>query len=216
MELPTRRDLVDEVRWLGVSDPRLLDALQEVPRVEFVPHDAVEYAYLDRPLPIPHGQVTTQPSLVAKMIEALGLVGSESVLEVGTGYGFQTALLARLARVVWSIERWEDIAETARANLARLGITNASVLVGDGSEGLPDQAPFDGIVVSAAFPKVPQPLADQLAAGGRLIQPLGAGGAETVVLFEKGSGGLVRRRAITEARFVRLYGTHGFPEEPSM
>lgn len=195
----------------GVRDPRLLQALREVPRAGFVPADLAEQAYLDRPLPIPHGQVTTQPSLVAKMIEALGLTGSEKVLEVGTGYGFQTALLARLSRFVWSVERWPDIAETAEASLARHGVANAEVVIGDGTEGLPAHAPFDAVLVSGAFPEVPLPLAEQLAPGGRLVQPIGPGGDEDVILFERGPRGLVRRSTLTGAHFVRLYGRHAFP-----
>jgi protein-L-isoaspartate(D-aspartate) O-methyltransferase len=157
--------------------------------------------------------VTTQPSLVAKMVAALGLDGSEKVLEVGTGYGFQTALLAALARHVWSIERWPDLAETARGNLESQGTRNAEIVVGDGSEGLPEQAPFGAIVVSAAFPHVPGPLAEQLTLGGRLVHPVGSGGHEEVVLFERTPRGLARRRTLTGARFVRLYGRHGFAEE---
>jgi protein-L-isoaspartate(D-aspartate) O-methyltransferase len=185
--------------------------MRRVPRSEFVPPDLAERAYLDEPLSIPHGQVTTQPSLVAKMIEALELAGSERVLEVGTGYGFQTALLAHLSGFVWSVERWSDVAVTARANLARLGILNVEVALGDGTEGLPEHAPYDAILISAAFPRVPPPLVEQLALGGRLIQPIGPGGEERVVLFEKGSEGLRRRRTIVGAHFVRLYGTHAVP-----
>ncbi|MCA1716364.1 MAG: protein-L-isoaspartate(D-aspartate) O-methyltransferase [Actinobacteria bacterium] len=204
-------DLVQAIVTKGVHDPRLLRAMRRVPRSEFVPPDLTARAYLDQPLPIPHGQVTTQPSLVAKMIEALGLAGSEHILEVGTGYGFQTALLAHLSGFVWSVERWSDVAVTARANLARLGILNVEVAVGDGTEGLPEHAPYDAILISAAFPRVPPPLVEQLALGGRLIQPIGPGGEERVVLFEKGSEGLMRRRTIVGAHFVRLYGAHAFP-----
>ena len=185
--------------------------MRRVPRSEFVPPDLAERAYLDRPLPIPHGQVTTQPSLVAKMIEALGLAGSEHLLEIGTGYGFQTALLAHLSNLVWSVERWSDVAVTARANLARLGLLNVEVAVGDGTQGLPEHAPYDAILVSAAFPRVPPPLVEQLALGGRLIQPIGTGGEERVMLFEKGAEGLMRRSTIVGAHFVRLYGAHAFP-----
>lgn len=195
---------------VGVRDQRVLDALRETPRADFVGPGDEWRADSDRPHPIPHGQVTTQPSLIAQMVAALALRGGERVLEVGTGYGFQTALLARLAAEVWSIERHADIAATARAHLERAGIGNARVVVGDGSGGLPEHAPFDGIVVSAAFTAVPAPLAEQLAAGGRLVQPLGPGGAEDVVLFERGRSGLERRGSITLARFVRLYGEHGF------
>jgi protein-L-isoaspartate(D-aspartate) O-methyltransferase len=165
---------------------------------------------VDIPIPIPHGQVTTQPSLVARMVEGLGLRGEERVLEVGTGYGFQTALLAELALSVWSVERFADFTEWARAALERHGVANVELVVGDGSAGLPDHAPFDAILVSAAHPRVPPPLAAQLALGGRLVQPLGPGGNEVVVLFERGAEGLVQRRVLTGAHFVRLHGRYGF------
>ena len=207
-----QEDLARAVIAAGVRDDRVLDALREVPRANFVPPNLVERAYLDLPLPIPHGQVTTQPSLSTKMIEALGLSGSERVLEVGTGYGFQTALLAYLSGSVWSVERWPDVAETAGENLAHHGVTNVEVVAGDGTEGLPEYAPYDAILISAAFPSVPPPLAQQLAVGGRLVQPIGSGGAEAVILFEKESEGLARRHTITGAHFVRLYGAHAFPE----
>ena len=201
---------MDAVRAAGVRDERLLAAFAAVPRAEFVPPALADLAYADRPLPIPHDQVTTQPSLVARMVEALALGGDENVLEIGAGYGFQTALLARLARFVWSVERFGDMAETARANLARHGTDNAAVVVGDGTEGLPRHAPFDAIVVAAAFPRVPPPLVEQLAEGGRLVQPLGWGGREEVVLFSKGPAGLERDATVTAAHFVRLYGRHAF------
>jgi len=203
-------DLVAASRAHGVRDPRLLKAIAAVPRAQFVPPDLAAHAYEDAPLPIPHSQVTTQPSLVARMVEALALAGDERVLEIGTGYGWQTALLARLAGEVWSLERWEDIARTARMHLERHGVDNATVVVGDGSAGLPEHAPYDAILVAAAFPQVPAPLVEQLADGGRLVQPIGLGGADEVVLFEKRGGVLERRRLATGAHFVRLYGEHGF------
>lgn len=207
---PSPADLLSALRTAGVAEPRLLEAVRAVPRAEFVPPSAAGRAYLDTPLRIPRDQVTTQPSLVAKMLEALALSGDECVLEVGTGYGWQTALLARLAREVWSVERWPDLAETARANLARHGTVNARVVVGDGSDGLAEHAPFDAILVSAAFPEVPEPLGEQLTVGGRLVQPIGPGGNEDVVLFERRPEGLVARRTIVGAHFVRLVGRRGF------
>jgi protein-L-isoaspartate(D-aspartate) O-methyltransferase len=201
--------LVEAARDDGVRDERVLDAIGAVPRSEFVPVELDGLADVDMPIPIPHGQVTTQPSLVARMVEALSLTGDERVLEVGTGYGWQTALLARLAREVFSVERFSDLAETARAALA--GCENVVVVVGDGSEGLPEHAPFDAILVAAAYPSVPVPLAEQLAENGRLVQPLGPGGAEDVVLFEKRGGALHRVRSLTGAHFVRLHGRHAFP-----
>jgi protein-L-isoaspartate(D-aspartate) O-methyltransferase len=199
------------VRAAGVRDERVLDAIASVPRAAFVPPERVDRAYSDEPIPIPHGQVTTQPSLVARMLEALALRGDERVLEVGTGYGFQAALLARLAAEVTSVERFADLAEVARGNLARDGARNVEVLVGDGSAGVPERGPFDAVVVSAAFTAVPRPIADQLAEGGRLVQPLGPGGHDEVVLFERGPDGLERRAGVTPAHFVRLIGAHGFP-----
>ena len=205
-------DLVRTIAGEGVRDPRLLDALRAVPRADFIPTNLAEQAYEDKPLPIPHDQVTTQPSLVARMVEALGLAGTELVLEVGAGYAWQTALLARLCGFVWAVERFGDVAEAARENLARFGMTNAEVVTGDGTKGLSERAPYDAILVAAAFPSVPRPLEEQLAAGGRLVQPVGPGGKEEVVLFEKGARGFVRRRTIAWARFVRLHGAHAFPE----
>jgi protein-L-isoaspartate(D-aspartate) O-methyltransferase len=203
-------ELARLVRVTGVRDRRVLKAVADVPRADFVAADSVDRAYVDEPLPIPHGQVTTQPSLVARMLEAVELEGTERVLEVGTGYGFQTALLGRLAGEVVSVERFADVAETARQNLERHGARNVEVLVGDGSAGAPERAPFDAIVVSAAFTSVPQPLADQLAVGGRLVQPVGPGGQDLVVLFERSEDGLERKADVTWAHFVKLYGSHGF------
>jgi protein-L-isoaspartate(D-aspartate) O-methyltransferase len=207
---PTQLDLADVVAAEGVRDERVLDAFRRVPRASFVPKGVAHRAYVDAPLRIPHDQVTTQPSLVAKMVEALGLRGDEKVLEVGTGYGFQTALLAYLATFVWSIECWPALAKAARESLEREQIQNVEVTVGDGTEGLPEEAPFEAILVSAAFPSVVRPLAEQLAVGGRLVQPIGSGGNEEVSLFVKRPHGLVRRETVTAARFVRLYGMHGF------
>ena len=187
----------------------MLDAIAAVPRAAFVPPAYIRQADFDAPIPIPHAQVTTQPSLVARMVEALALEGDERVLEVGTGYGWQTALLAELAREVFSVERFRDLAETARRALADR--PNVVVAVGDGSAGLPELAPFDGILVAAAYPSVPEPLAEQLAEGGSLVQPLGPGGAEDVVLFEKRAGSLRRARSLTGAHFVRLRGRYAFP-----
>jgi protein-L-isoaspartate(D-aspartate) O-methyltransferase len=202
--------LVGIVRARGIRDRRLLDAIAAVPRAGFVPPDQSHRAYSDEPIPIGRGQVTTQPSLVASMLDALGLEGHERSLEVGTGLGWQTALLARVTQRVFSIERFADLAEEARGNLERHDIGNAEVVVGDGTSGLREQAPFDAIVVSAAFTQVPEPLVAQLRDGGRLVQPIGPGGHDQVTLFERRGDALERRASVIPAHFVKLYGEHGF------
>jgi protein-L-isoaspartate(D-aspartate) O-methyltransferase len=209
-EVARLEKLVTAARRAGVEDSRLLDVMRQVPRAAFVPRDQVHSAYHDVPVPIPHSQVTTQPSLSARMIQALRLTGGEHVLEVGTGYGYQTALLGRLALFVTSIERWADLVDQARRNLAAQSITNVQVVEGDGTEGVPAAAPYDAILVSAAFPQVPEALVGQLRLGGLVVQPIGSGGAEQVTVFERTADSLVAREVVCHARFVRLYGRHGY------
>jgi protein-L-isoaspartate(D-aspartate) O-methyltransferase len=211
MVSPSTEDLVDAVRRAGVREAAVMAAVRAVPRAGFVPAEQVALANLDQPISIPHGQVTTQPSLTARMVAALRLGPADRVLEIGTGYGYQTAILARLAATVVSVERWADIADEARRNLAAQGVANVGVVVGDGTNGVPDHAPYDAILVSAAFPTVPPPLIDQLRLGGRLVQPIGPGGAERVTLFERMADGLAPRDVLCDASFVRLYGHHGYP-----
>ena len=210
-DVSTPLELAGEVQERGVRDQRVLAAIRAVPRCDFVPPHHAAIAYCDEPVPISHGQVTTQPSLSGRMIEGLRLAGDEHVLEIGTGLGFQTALLAMLAADVVSIERWADMVAQARRNLAGRGIRNVRLLVGDGSLGAPELAPFDGILVSAAYPEVPPPLVEQLRIGGRLVQPVGQGGNDVVVAFERTAHGLEPREELTLARFVRLFGRYGFP-----
>ncbi|MBT2407579.1 MULTISPECIES: protein-L-isoaspartate(D-aspartate) O-methyltransferase [unclassified Streptomyces] len=208
-------NLVLAARTAGVTDTRLLEAVRTVPRAGFVPAAEAGSAYWDIPVPLPCGQVTTQPSLVAMMVAALGLTGGERVLEIGTGYGWQTALLARLAGHVVSVERWPELVAEARRRLTAHGFGAVEVVLGDGTLGAPDGAPYDAVIVCAAFPQVPEPLVAQLRTGGRLVQPVGPGGRERVELYEHLPGGLERRRTIIPARFVRLYGAHGYPEGSS-
>jgi protein-L-isoaspartate(D-aspartate) O-methyltransferase len=180
------------------------------PRAAFAPPGYAWASYSDQPVPIPHGLVATQPSLAAAMIAGLCVTGREHVLEIGTGYGYQTALLAQVAADVISMEIYPDIARAARRNLIRRGITNAQVITGDGTEGYPEGAPYDAVLVSAAHPEVPPPLIDQLRDGGRLVQPIGPGGNEEVILFERIQGGLLQLRVLATASFVQLRGKYGF------
>jgi protein-L-isoaspartate(D-aspartate) O-methyltransferase len=169
-------------------------------------------AYEDVALPLSSGQTISQPWVQARSLELLKLTGQEKVLEVGAGSGYQTALLATLASMVFAVERLPSLAYAAREALAQAGITNMSVLVGDGTLGWRPYAPFDAIVVSAASPKVPEPLVEQLAQGGRLVIPLGAGDTQVLTLFERQGDQLVRKE-VTDVRFVPLIGRHGFPGE---
>lgn len=205
--MTTPEGLADTARARGVGDTRLLRAMRETPRAGFVPSERVGQAYIDTPIEISHGQTTSQPSLIAQMVEALGLRGDERVLEVGTGSGYQTALLARLCAEVVSVDRWTDMVEHARAALEAHGITNAQLFVGDGSGGVPDRAPFDGMVISAASPEVPGPLVDQLRMGGRIVAPVGPGGDERVIVYERSDDGLRQHAELTAARFVRCTGS---------
>jgi protein-L-isoaspartate(D-aspartate) O-methyltransferase len=193
-----------------VTDERVLAAIAATPQAAFARPGYSWAFYNGRPVTIPDGLVTTDPSLAAVMIAGLRLTGSERVLEIGTGYGYQTALLARLAGQVISVEFYPDIAARARKNLIRRGVTNVRVLAGDGTKGYPEAAPYDAVLVSAAYPEVPPPLIAQLREGGRLVQPIGPGGNEQVTLFERSAGVLQRLRVLTQANFVRLRGQYGF------
>lgn len=194
------------VRLLGREniDPSVVAAFEKVDRADFVPPEHVDLAYADRPVGLPEGQTTSQPSLIARMVEAARPGSADRVLEVGTGYGFQTALLAQLAQEVVSIERFPALAEAARKNLEKTGITNVRVIVGDGWGGVPAEAPFDAIVVSAAATKVPPALAAQLRDGGRLVIPVKSRSSDEVLLFQKNGDRLERMALITPARFVPL------------
>ena len=188
----------------GVRDPKTLAALRKVPRHLFVPPGSVREAYDDHPLPIGHGQTISQPYIVGFMTEALGLKGGETVLEVGTGSGYQAAVLSEIAGKVYTIEIVAELAEEARGRLQRLGYANVEVRAGDGYLGWPEAAPFDAITVTAAAPRVPQPLKDQLRDGGRLILPLGDEYQELIVVTRRGAS--FEERRVLPVRFVPMTG----------
>ncbi len=198
-----------QLRNRGIRDERVLSAMLQVPRHEFVPAEYQDKAYADHPIPIAENQTISQPFIIAVSLEALALNGSERVLEVGTGSGYQTALLAVLAREVFSIERRPVLAQSAEALLNRLGYANVTIVVGDGSNGVPQFAPFDAIVVSAAAPQVPRSLFDQLAENGRMVIPVGPPHAQELQLVRK-QDGHIRVKVLEGCRFVPLIGAEGY------
>jgi protein-L-isoaspartate(D-aspartate) O-methyltransferase len=209
-----RRAMVrEQIRGRGIADPRVLEAMLAVPRHEFVPVEAAGAAYQDRPLAIGEGQTISQPYMVAAMAEALELTGKERLLEVGTGSGYQAAVLSLLAAEVHTIEVFEPLARAAAERLARLGYTRVQVHTGDGSLGLPEAAPFEAIVVTAAAPQVPPPLVAQLAEGGRLVIPVGDAEQQELRVIRK-VGGHTVERVLHYCRFVPLIGRHGW-QKPS-
>jgi len=193
----------------GITDARVLQAMREVPRHLFVPPEWRHEAYSDRPLPIGDDQTISQPYMVAIMTQSLTLQGHEHVLEIGTGSGYQAAVLSRLAAHVSSIEYFADLADSARALLQRLGYINVEVIVGDGGLGLPAQAPYDGIIVAAAAPHVPQPLLAQLAEGGRLVIPVGSATSQELFIITRRGDDYAQERSVP-CRFVRLLGEEGW------
>jgi protein-L-isoaspartate(D-aspartate) O-methyltransferase len=203
-----RLRMVDsQIRARGVSDPRVLDAMESVPRHLFVPEGLRRGAYSDEPLPIGDGQTISQPYIVAYMTEALGLEGDERVLEVGTGSGYQAAVLARLAAEVFTVELIEGLAQKAQDILRSLGIGNVRFRVGDGSKGWPEEAPFDGIIVTAAAARVPAALEAQLGPSGTMVIPVGIDYQE-LLLIRKTKKGL-KRQPLLPVRFVPLVSPRG-------
>ncbi len=200
-----------QLRRRGIPDERVLAAMARVPREQFVPDGVRAYAYADDALPIGKGQTISQPFVVATICSLLALDGSERVLDVGTGSGYQAAVLAELAAEVVTIERIRELAETARAALAAAGYEKVEVRVGDGSLGVPERAPFDAIAVAAATPTVPRALYEQLAEGGRIVVPRGSRDGQELVLVVRTVDGPVER-AVLPVRFVPLLGDEGFGE----
>jgi protein-L-isoaspartate(D-aspartate) O-methyltransferase len=203
-EAEERARFVLDLRRRGIRDARVLHALELVPREAFVEADQRDLAYADQALPISCGQTISQPYVVAAMTEALSIEPLHKVLEIGTGSGYQAAILAHLAQAVVSIERYRALADTARERLAALGLSNVTVIAGDGAKGAPEQAPFDRIIVTAATPDVPPALFEQLADDGVLVAPIGAArGVQSLVRFEK-HGNKIEQRDFMAVRFVPL------------
>ncbi len=206
-----RREMVDLIRRRGVRDERVLQAMLEVPRHLFVPLHLREMAYDDTPLSIGSGQTISQPYIVALMTEALMLDGTEKVLEIGTGSGYQTAILSRLCRWVYTVERLPELSQRAQEALKGLGCRNVSFKVGDGTLGWSEHAPYQAIMVTAGAPKVPEPLITQLAVGGRLVIPVGSQSHQELLRITKENDkGKLRRESLGGCIFVRLIGEEGW------
>lgn len=209
-----REEMLDkQLRRRGIADVGVLAAMQKVPRHEFVPPELRGQAYEDIPLPIGSGQTISQPYIVAAMTAALRVQPGDRVLEIGTGCGYQAAVLSVLAREVFSIERRPELASSASQRLEQLGFSNVHVHCGDGSVGLPELAPFDDILVAAAAPAVPKPLLEQLAQGGRMIIPIGDADSQDLQLIER-HGETFPSRLLEGCRFVPLVGHHGWLKSP--
>lgn len=207
--------LEDMVEWdladRGIKDARVLAAFRKIDRKLFVPKLELEHAYNDRAVYLSHGQTLSQPYIVGLMTQSLKLTGSERVLEVGTGSGFQTAILSTLAKEVYTIERIEFLATTAEDRLLDMGIKNAFFKLGDGSEGWAEKAPFDRIIMTAACPRIPPKLVEQLAEGGILSAPVGPADGQNLVTMTKKNGQLQTQTGV-ECIFVKLVGTEGYKD----
>jgi protein-L-isoaspartate(D-aspartate) O-methyltransferase len=199
----------EQIAARGIADPRVLAAMREVPRHLFVEPDLADRAYEDAPLPIAEGQTISQPYMVGLMSEALELEGAERILEIGTGSGYQTAILSRLCRRVFTIETLPTLALQAEALLKRIGCDNVVFRVGDGTLGWPEEAPFDAILVTAGAPDLPRPLLEQLAVDGVMVIPVGEDRAQVLKRVRRTPGGM-EEEDLGECRFVKLLGKHGW------
>jgi len=209
----TRLKMVEEqIVARGIRDPRVIAALKKIPRHLFVEEALQGQAYTDHPLPIGEKQTISQPYMVALMTEALQLTGKEKVLEIGAGSGYQTAVLAEVAKAVFSIERILALTMRARKLLEDLGYGNAEIKFSDGTQGWVEESPFDGIIVTAGAPDVPQPLVDQLAVGGRLVIPVGDAYVQDLLRITKTEEG-IRKEDLGGCRFVKLIGRYGWTDE---
>ncbi len=200
-----------QLKSRGINNEAVLTAMKKVPREQFVAPELREHAYEDRPLIIGCSQTISQPYIVASMLQALEIKPEDHVLEIGTGSGYQTALLAELARTVVSIERHAELARIAQEHLRDLGYRNVEIIVTDGTLGFPSSAPYDAIVVSAAAPEIPRSLTEQLAIGGRMVLPVGQRELQDLVLVRKTDSGVLATR-LDGCAFVPLIGQEGFPE----
>jgi protein-L-isoaspartate(D-aspartate) O-methyltransferase len=204
-----QRQLRETLERRGISDPRVLDAIEKTRRDLFVPKSLQDAAYEDDALPIGEGQTISQPYIVALMTQELQLGGDETVLEIGTGSGYQTAILARLARHIVTIERIERLSAAARGVLAEFGVTNVEYLIGDGTLGNPERGPYDRVIVTASAPAVPEPLYPQLKMGGRIVAPVGDESSQDLVILQKTPAGR-RLTPLCGCRFVKLIGEAGW------
>ncbi len=205
-----RRRMVErQIEARGIHNPRVLSAMREIPRHLFIPPPYDQSAYDDNPLPIGNGQTISQPYIVALMTDLLRPEPSDNVLEIGAGSGYQAAILSRLVRRLTTMERISAVAILARNNVTSLGIQNVEVVEGDGTQGYPQNAPYDGIIVTAATPEIPQTLTDQLADGGRLVAPVGGRDIQELVTLEK-QGDIMIPECHGGVRFVPLIGKHGW------
>lgn len=193
----------------GIQDLRVLQVMGEIPREEFLPPQQAAFAYEDRALSVGFGQTISQPYVVGLMTASLALKATDVVLEVGTGTGYQTAILARLARHVFTIERVSELSALAQARFARFDLNNISSRLGDGSRGWPEFSPYDAIIVTAAAPTIIRPLVDQLGDGGRMIVPVGDDHSQTLTMIERRGRAVIEKPGIA-VRFVKLLGEHGF------
>lgn len=198
----------------GIRDKAVLEAMAEVPREKFIPEDMVHLAYNDSPLPIGEGQTISQPYIVALMIQAMELSPQDRVLDIGTGSGYAAAIISRIVKAVYSVERYQTLAETAKERFLHLGYENIHVLYGDGTQGWPEHAPYDAAVVAAGSPDIPQPLVDQLVIGGRLVIPVGSTQQFQELLRVRRTGeSEVKEERLTSVRFVPLVGEAGWKED---
>jgi len=208
-----RRRMVQwDLRGRDITDSRVLKVMEQLPREVFVPPSQRSQAYADAPLPIGMGQTISQPYIVALMTQHLRVNPDCEVLEIGTGSGYQTAVLSRLARKVYTIERIPELAESAKANLGKLGITNVEFYVGDGSCGWPEERSFDRIILTAAVPRLPEPLIKQLNETGLIVAPVGSEGIQQLVVGEKKGGNLVEK-VVCDCRFVKMLGKYAFEDK---